>query len=424
MFRVGRADVSGEVLAAGRVASVVSTEIRCTLERLDPRGQGGALTSGASTILSLLPDGATVRAGDVLCEMDASYYKELVRRQEIVVEQARADHMQAALALDVSRIGVAAYREGEQKQVETEFKGQIALAEADLARQGDRVAWVNRMVEKGYASLAQLRSEKQTQERLAFSLQQSALALENYARFTAPKELLALQSQVIGAESTLSFQTIRLKREEERLAHYRSLVDRCTVRAPHGGYLVHANRPGREPRVYEGAPVRERMRLFTLPDQSKLEVEVLLHETVVDRVRTGMAASIQLEALPDERLEGNLASIAPVPLSDQNAESGNEAIYFLGHVHLDALPPKLRPGMTAEVTIATGLRRGVLAVPATSVRVEADHEFCYVEHADSVERRAVKVSPATEDLVEVIEGLDEGEEVVLDPALLASTSTK
>jgi HlyD family secretion protein len=423
-FRVRRADVAGELLAAGRVASVQSTEIRCTLERLDLPGQGGALSSGASTILSLLPDGSTVGAGDVLCEMDASDYKELARRQEIVVEQARADHMQASLALEVAKIAVAAYREGEQSQVETDYKGRIALAQADLAREGDRVEWVSRMLEKGYASRAQLQSEKQTEERLRFGLQQSKLALENYTRFTAPKELLALRSQVIGAESTLGFQTVRLKREEDRLAHYRSLIDRCIVRAPHGGYLVHANRPGREPRVYEGAPVRERMPLFTLPDQSRLEVEVMLHETTVERVRTGMPATIHLEALPDEHLEGDLATIAPVPLSDRSAESGNDAVYFIGHIHLDVMPPKLRPGMTAAVTIATGLRQGVLAVPATAVGVEEGRKFCYVDHADSLERRAVKVNTASRDLVEVVEGLDEGEEVVLDPALLTSASSR
>ena len=67
---------------------------------------------------------------------------------------------------------------------------------------------------------------------------------------------------------------------------------------PHSGYLVYSNRPGRDPQVFEGATVRERMPLFTLPDQTKLEVEILIHETIINHVRPGMAASIRVERLP------------------------------------------------------------------------------------------------------------------------------
>ena len=172
--------------------------------------------------------------------------------------------------------------------------------------------------------------------------------------------------------------------------------------------------------VYEGAPVRERMQLFTLPDQSKLEVEVLLHETIIQRVRIGMAVAIRLEALPDLRLSGVISSLSPVPLSDRNPESGNDATYFLGHVQLDTTPSKLRPGMTTLVTISTGLRSGVLAVPTMAVVVEDDQEICYVDHDKSVERRAVKVTQASRDMLEVVGGLSEGEVVFLDPSIFVS----
>lgn len=418
--RIHRADLSGEILVSGRISCLQSTEIRCTLERLSVAGQRASAGGGASTILSLVPEGANVQKGELLCEMDASAYAELVDNQQIAVEQARTNRLQAALALEVARIGLQAYREGEKVQVETAYMGQIALAQADLTRQDDRILWLQRMVEKGYVSQAQLQSERLAHERLKINVSKSEVSLENYRRFTAPKELIMLQSQVIGAQATLGFQDLRLNREEERLSHYKTMLDRCTIRAPHGGYVVYANRSGRAPVVYEGAPVRERMPLFTLPDQSKLEVEVLLHETIIDRVRPGMAVSIRLEALHDLKLTGFLSSVSPVPISDRSPESGNEAIYFVGHVQLDTMPPTLRPGMTTQVSISTGLRPGILAVPTMAVSVEDNHEICYVDHEKSVERRAVKVTQASRDMLEVIDGLSEGEVVFLDPALLAS----
>ena len=136
------------------------------------------------------------------------------------------------LALDVAKISVRAYRDGDKKQIERDFLGQIALSKADLVRQADHLAWARRMLEKGYTSLAQVRSDEQAKAKIAVSLENAELALANYRRFTAPKDLLELQSEVVSAQSSVDFQTMRLNREQERLAHYKSLVERCTVRRP------------------------------------------------------------------------------------------------------------------------------------------------------------------------------------------------
>jgi HlyD family secretion protein len=419
---VGRSLIDRSILAPGRVASTQSTEIRCTLERLDSAGAGTSPIGGSSTILSLVPDGSIVKAGDVLCELDSSTYQELVRRQQITVEQARADRMQAQLALDVAELSLQSYREGLKAQTERELLGQLALMRSDQARQVDRIAWARRMLEKGYVSLAQVRTEEQSQSKLDWQLEQIDTSLDIFRRFTVPKELLAYSSQVIGARSTLKFQTIRLNREEERLAHYTKQMEACTIRAPHGGFVIHANRPGRDPRVYEGAPVRERMKLFDLPDQTKLEVEVLLHETVVNHVRAGMDASALIEALPRGLLRGRVDSVGPVPMSDQNAESGSNIAYFLAHIRLDDIPPGLRPGMTAQVSILPGPRE-VLALPIESVQVEDHREFCLVSTSGRIERRALRLGQADERVVEVLEGVREGEQVVLDPTTISHELT-
>ena len=260
---VRRTNLDAEVLASGQVASSNNTEIRCTLERLNSPGQGGGGSAGgASTILSLIPNGSTVKEGDVLCELNTSDYEEMVWRQTILVEQAKANHQQAALTLDVARIKLEAYRAGEVLQAEQQFRGQIALARSEQTRQTDRLAWSKRMLAKGYSSSHQVSGDEQALQSTTFNLTESVTAFRNYQRFSVPKEILFLQSQVLGAEVTFNFQSIRLKREEDRLAHYQDLLDRCTVRAPHDGVVIYADRPGRDPSVYPGAPVRERLRLF------------------------------------------------------------------------------------------------------------------------------------------------------------------
>jgi HlyD family secretion protein len=89
--------------------------------------------------------------------------------------------------------------------------------------------------------------------------------------------------------------------------------------------------------------------------------------------------------------------------------------YFMGHVRLDAIPEGLRPGMSAEVEIRTALRQDVLTIPPDALAVESGRDVCYVRNPDGLERREVKLGKSTRDLLEVVAGLEEGEEVVSDP---------
>ncbi len=417
---VRRTDIQPVVLSPGVVASSQNTEIRCGLERLDVSGQAGlgGGGAGASTILTLVPDGSMVEQGETLCELDGTVFQELMRRQQIVVEQARTEHLQASLSLDVAKLALEAYRDGEKSQNEASFKGQIALAQADLERHKDRLAWTLRMLDKGYVAAAQVATDNSTELRLQETLRGMELSYENYERFTAPKEMMAFQKQIIGAQATFNYQSIRLKREEERLAHYQKLTESCVIRAPHRGFVIHANRSGRDPQVYEGAPVRERMLLFKLPDLEKMEVQVMLHETVVDRIRPGMRAHVEVDALPGRLIEGKVESINPMPLSDQNSRTGNQIAYFLAHVRLDKIPDGLRPGMSASTSILCEGREGALTLPVIAVAVEGGQSVCYVAREDGFERRLVDVAPADHELFEVTEGLREGEVVALDPALV------
>ena len=71
--------------------------------------------------------------------------------------------------------------------------------------------------------------------------------------------------------------------------------------------------------------------------------------------------------------------------------------------------------MTANVEISLDRKDKVLAVPTVAIAHEDGREFCYVVHDDGLERREVKLGEGTLDLLEISEGLHEGEQVVLNP---------
>lgn len=402
-----KADFDVVVIASGRLESAVKTEIKCDLEKVS--------TGSTSTIIKLVDDGQMVKKGDVLCEIDSSEFTELVRRQQITVDEARAAFKQAELEVEVARLDLDSFKKGELSQTDRQFRGQIALARSDMTRQIDRLGWTRRMLSKGYFPPGQVTTEEVTLRKSELSLAQTERAFDNYQKFTVPKTMRALESVVNGSAATLEFQSIKLKREEERLALYQKQVERCTIKAPHAGMAVLANKPDRSPEVYEGATVRQRMTLLYLPELASLSVDALLHETVVNHVKPGMRSIVRIEPLPELDLHGAVVTVAPMPYRERQRESGSDITYFLGRVKLDNVPRGLRPGMSAELAFLSEQRKGVLSVPHEAIQNEGEDEICYVRltNPDRVERRVVKVGQSSHDLVEILAGVKEGERVVL-----------
>jgi HlyD family secretion protein len=406
-----RADLDAGVTAAGWLESAEITIIRCELERLAAGAGSGAPVGGSSTIIELIPEGTTARRGDLLCRLDSSRYEELVVQQQIEVEWAQADRAAAAVDLEVARIALREYREGLLPQTLRQLEGQVASATAELNRQDDRLAWSRRMLGLGYVAAGRVGAEEQTRLRADLELKRLRGERSLYRRYSAPQALRNLEIRVEAALSELAYRALRVRLEEERLALYRLQVDRCTIRAPHDGLVIYANRPGRTAEIAPGAPVRRRQQLFFLPDLSRMEVRVLLHETVVDRVRAGMPARIRPESSPARCLTGRLLAISPLPVEERGSGMGNQVKYYEGRIALDDTPVGLRPGMSCEVHIATVERRDALAIPAASLTVEGGRAVCHVVHGGGIERRTVAIGQVTPGALEVLAGLGEGEEV-------------
>ncbi len=412
--RVSRADLAPILQAPGGLESSKRTIVKCQLENI----AGGGAMGGASTILTVLPEGSAVKKGDVLAKLDSAPFEELLRQQEITVEQVKASHLQARLNHEIALLAVREYREGTVQETLESMEGAIALARSDLSRAKDHLEWSRRMNAKGYTAPATIMSEVHSVTQLGFSLKRQETSLELFRRFTQPKTEKTLLGQVRAAETVLGNETLRLQRQLERLAKLKAQVEYCTIRAPHDGVLFYVKNSGggggRGPQVIEeGLAVRQSQQLFYLPDLSELEVEVALNESVVDRVVPGLHATVRFEALPKIVLEGELATIGQIPFGQ--SRNGEDIRYFVARVKLNHSAAGLRPGMTTRVDISLTPRRHVLTVPHEAVRIDGERKVCFVAHDEKLECRDVQVGEDTIDLIEVTEGLKEGEFVALNP---------
>ncbi len=339
----------------------------------------------------------------------------MYRQQLITVEQAKASYLQAQLNHQIALLAVREYRDGTVQETLKGMEGSIALARSDLSRATEHLDWTKRMKDKGYSSPAQIVSEKHLVAQLEMALKKQQTALELFNRFTEPKTEKSLQGQVMTAQTGLNNESLRLQRQLERLALLKKQVERCSIRAPNDGVLFYYKEGRNPPQIDEGMSVRQGQALFYLPDLTAMEVVVALNESVVDRVSDGQRATIRFEALPHLVLGGRVASISQIPV--QQNDRGEDIRYFIGVVKLDLVAPGLKPGMTARVDIALTRRQHVLAIPHQAVQSDRGHKICYVAHEDedSLERRELKTGQDTSEMIEVTEGLAEGELVALNP---------
>jgi HlyD family secretion protein len=409
---VRRMDLDTTLLAGGDLMPVKQTTVTCEVEDLDRGPYGGG--DAGTLILSIIPDGATVKKGDVLCVLDSSGYTERVRQEQIEVEDARSDHRQAELTLETARIALREYREGRVFQRTKELETRLALLHSDFERQREYVAWADRMLEKGYFSRAPVLSARQALDRIAQDRSVAEHEFRVFRLYTAPREIRELGSQIEGAQATFGYQSMRLKAHEERLAFLRKQVEKFTIRAPHDGMVVYA--PTLEwsgITLQAGTEVFQHEALFMLPDLSRAEVEVAIHESVGARVRAGMTADVRIIALPGRRFSGKVVSIELLPR--MNYKGWEVRLDFFARIRLDETPPGLRPFMSAEVRFDTGRVENALVIPAEAMTMADGQRCCDVVGPAGLERRAITIRNATPEFLEVTDGLEEGEQVVLHP---------
>ena len=113
-----RVDLDTDLLVGGDLFPLKETTVTCRVEDLTD--------SDGVVIVSMIADGTPVRKGDTLCQLDSSQLEELARQEEILAIQARSSRERALLALEVARIALREYQDGQVSKLTKEFEGRIA----------------------------------------------------------------------------------------------------------------------------------------------------------------------------------------------------------------------------------------------------------------------------------------------------------
>ncbi|AGA28963.1 hypothetical protein Sinac_4800 [Singulisphaera acidiphila DSM 18658] len=383
---------------------------------------------GSTTIISIVSEGKRVTKGELVCELDSAALNDQLTNQYIATSGAEAAHQNAKLTWEVAVIAVTEYKEGVYLQELQTVKGEIALAEAERKRAEDRLEWSKRMYDKGYVSLAQNIADKVSLDQKIFAFEQATTKKNVLEKFTFDKTLKELKSDVEKAKSDMLAKEQTWDLEKKKQTKLETQIKNCKLLAPGDGLVVYANDPSRfggssQPQIEEGAVVRERQKIFSLPDTGHMRVNTKVHESMIDRLTPGLRARIRVDAFADQTLAGSVLDIAPLP--DPNSMFSSDVKVYTTHVAIDKGLPGLRPGMTAQVDILVAQIENVLSVPVVAILEYQGKDHLAVKRADGTyDWRTVTVGTSNDKLVEIREGLKSGDRVALSPLLLMSEEEK
>ena len=434
---VRRGPLRISAIVGGSLKAADSVSLTCELE-------------GRTTILSLAPEGSRVKAGDVVCELDASALVEMQLQKSIEVSNADAALIKASQSLQIqesqnksdiaaatqaaefAQLDLRKFLEGERDAQLSKARQTIDIAREEATRAADRLTWSEKLSAGGFLTSTELEGDRIAQHRAQVALEQAALELDLLERFTLPRKAAELSAAVEEAERELErvklqasarlvdFQAgvrnseARLALEHEQLERIETQISKARIVAPRDGMLVYRQFDHDELPMQEGREVRERQTLMYIPSAEGMVAEAMLHESVVEQIKVGQPCSLTVDALRGLRLEGQVSFVALLPDQGSWWSNPNTRLYRT-EVEITTPAEGLRPGMSCGIEILIDELPDTVYVPVQAVFRDGETTLCYVARDGEVQTRIVHVGRYNDLWVQVLEGLAEGEVVLLSP---------
>ncbi|TEU07857.1 MAG: efflux RND transporter periplasmic adaptor subunit [Candidatus Aminicenantes bacterium] len=295
-----------------------------------------------------------VKRGELLAELDDTEYRLNLERQEAARLKVLSDYL-----------------------VEKRFsdKGELSIA----------------VDEKG------VQEAKDTYEKARQQYRERKISQEEYEKASKNYEMVLIESgemkeEVLAAAKNLTQNEIAVKEAQLTL-------EKTKIRAPFSGIVFDIQVSFHE-RVSAGTE------LFTLVNIDRIHVQARVLESEIGKMRVGREVDLKFSAYPGKIFKGKVKAISPVVNPDDRTCK----------VTIDVANPEeeIKPGMHAEVEIAAEIYEDRLLIPQDAVLVRMGRKLAFVVEEGIAKWRYIEVGIENEDYAEVLDGVKEGETVIIE----------
>ena len=350
----------------------------------------------------MVEEGDTVKQGDTICKLDQSNQLFTVQQQELLTKQRQLEYQQ------VKNSSTTTQRTSLEVNVEnatTSLADAVDRLEKAQASY-DRIA---QMHTKGFATDQELETTSQSVH--------SAQASVDSAKQQLHQAETNLQAFLDESNAT-SIEQARLAYESAKvsLAQAKKELGDSVILSPIDGIVLEKPLDVGDSVVSINSAFSGGSTIVRVADLTRIQIRTKVDETDIGTIDTGQTAEVVVDTYPNETFTGTVTNIYP-----QGEQAGTGLISFIVIVEVANESGKLLSNMTASVKIETKTITDALLVPLAATRSgdKPDTTIVYVlkEGEDpfdpkaKTEEREVKLGSTDYYDVEVLEGLEEGEQV-------------
>jgi len=326
--------------------------------------------------------------------------------------------------------------DGEAKQKLRQLDDALQTAQKDRGQASTTLDGTRRLYDKGFVAKTEITRDEisfdsavlkvkssETDRALFLSYEFPRTSEEDLSKFAEAVRLLdkanhAAISKLAQARAKLNSARGQYQVQLRQKKDLEEQLDKCVLTAKKSGLVVYGgdeNNYGNQDPIREGATVRERQTIITIPDLRRMSVNVKIHESYINKIKVGQKARITVDAYADKPLTGEVTVVGVLPDS-QNRWLNPDLKVYLTTVTIEGTNTWLKPGMSAKVEIFVDHLDDVVYVPVQSVEPANGKQYCFVAGAfGKPERREVQVGEFNDEFIEVKKGLSENERVLLNP---------
>jgi HlyD family secretion protein len=362
--RVERGNLRNTVTATGALQAVTTVQV-------------GSQASG--TISALYADfNSVVKKGQVVAQLDPSTAKAQVDQARANLEQARASLANARAAVVNSRAGVsdAQARNLAAKSTVQNNQAGVSGAEANVAvlkaQQDDALSLLKQnesllksgvIAQRDYdVAMTAYKTAEARYDQAVAQLNQAKLAEQSSSSAGIAQSQAAIeqsQAQVQQSQAQVQQAAAQVQQAQAALSLAEVNLSHTTIASPIDGVVVSRDvNVGQTVAASLSAPT-----LFTIAnDLTQMQVIANIDQADIGLVEQAKSVKFTVDAFPGKDFDGKIAEMRLNPVNVQNVVTYNVVI------NVDNPEQKLKPGMTANLTITIDERNDVLKVPNSALR--------------------------------------------------------
>lgn len=336
-------------------------------------------------------EGDRIEKGELFLKVDKSDEERNVEREEANILTLKAKLKQAKASLDLQKIEYETAKSNEKANLDS---ATVSLEDAEMKMKRKKELFDEKLIAREGID------EAQTAYTIAKArLDQAKAQMESLKGMEQNTKIKEGEIELVEGE---------IKKAEVSLRQARERLKDTEVIAPISGIII-------EKRVEKGqiissgiSTVTGGTHLATIADMSSIYIIAEVDETDIGKIKSYQEVNLTTDTYPDRIFYGKVERIAPMGVEQ------NRIIIFKVKIEVTGEGRELlKPSMTANVQIMIETRKGVLQVPEEAIKSEGVDYSVYVLKNGNQEKRKIKKGISNGSFTEVLEGVKEGEKVVV-----------